>query len=181
MFPNDILIFPKREDLPSLSEVLQSSDSWNHQKIHHRKSEQAGDKSLAHDIADHTIMIQLADHQLRQPEQSDLGGKWNRSKAPFRSTEVKPWTQLKTHAVQNRIGLQVGVVHWKTLFLSRVTRPQRIQIEVFSIEGHQLAEHSAWTKDNPMQCIWNAQTVDCWWQSKQESIREKIFRECHQR
>ena len=132
------------------SAVVQSSDSWNHQKIHHRKSEQAGDKSLAYDIADHSIMVQLADHQLRQPEQSNLGSEWNRSKALFRSTEVKPWTQLKTHAVQNRIGLQVGVVHWKTFSLKRVPRLQRIPIEVFSIEYQHLAEHIVWTNESPV-------------------------------
>ena len=61
----------------------------DHQKIHHRKADQAGQEPLLHDTAHQPTRIQPADHQLSNPKDRHLHGKGSEGETPFRCTEMK--------------------------------------------------------------------------------------------
>ena len=61
----------------------------DHQKIHHRKAEEAGQKPLLNEAAHQPPRIEHADHQLSKPKDRHLDGKRREGKTPFRCTETK--------------------------------------------------------------------------------------------
>ena len=61
----------------------------DHQEIHHRKADQAGQEPLLHDTAHQPPWVQLADHQLSSPKDRHLHGKRSEGETPFRCTETK--------------------------------------------------------------------------------------------
>ena len=61
----------------------------DHQKIHHRKADEAGQKPLLDEAAHQPPRIQHADHQLSDPKDRHLDDKRCEGKTPFRCTEMK--------------------------------------------------------------------------------------------
>ena len=68
----------------------------NHQKIHDRKADQAGQKTLLHKTAHQPPRIKLADHQLSSPKNRHLHSKRNEGETPFRWAETEHNQLLKS-------------------------------------------------------------------------------------